>query len=178
MQTAAPEVQHRSSPPSSDSMPKTLGANAGRNALELSSCDTHTNTTPIYGCALPCPTRTFFVSLSRRPKQDGKSMRLISTGFCFKSTQTTNNSTRHGSARHVTSRLDADLFSLSSCRSAWLSLFFCRLPFPPPPPHPPVVPESAGANHHRLLPTKKSAVATFFFSLEEILSSISVLPAH
>lgn len=177
MQTAAPEAQHRSSSPLSDSMPKTLGANAGRNALELSSCDT----TLIYGCALPCPTRPCFVPLCQEDQnKTGKVTTHPSNQHrvLLQEYSNTNNSTRHGSARHITSRLDADLFSLSFCRSAWLSLFFCRLPFPPPPPHPPVVPESAGANHHRLLPTKKSAVATFFFSLEEILSSISVLPAH
>lgn len=118
--------------------------------------------------AVPCPALpalVLFLSVKKTKTRQGKVTTHPSNQHrvLLQEYSNTNNSTRHGSGRHITSRLDADLFSLSFCRSAWLSLFFCRLPFPPPPPHPPVVPESAGANHHRLLPTKKSAVATFSF---------------
>lgn len=180
VQTVAPELQHRFSSPSSDSTPKTLGANAGRDAFELSSCDT--TPTPHWAMAVPYP-HLCCSSLARRPKQDEKRIPHICVSTApfpaSRVLKTTNNLTRHGTARHVTSRHDStQTFSPYHPADRLVSrFFFCRLPFPPPPPHPPVVPESAGANHHRLLPTKKSAVATFFFSLEENLS-ISVLPTH
>lgn len=171
VQTAAPQVQHRSSSPSFNSTPRTLGANAGRDALELSSLNTTTitnqhHTTLVSGCALPC----LHVSCPS-PSRDiphTHTLRLDGTRSALESVQTLqtilHSSVRHA-ARHVTSRQDStQTFPYhSSCRSACLTLCFCRLPFPPPAPHPPVVPESAGSNHYRFLPTKKSAVATHFF---------------